>query len=87
MQAIQMAQFTLLPSVLVSGAIFERSLMPVPMQLLAYIFPLTYYIDIVRGILLRGAGLAELWPSVVPMLAYSVIGIICASFIFARTTR
>ena len=87
MQAIQMAQFTLLPSVLVSGAIFERSLMPAPMQVLAYIFPLTYYIDIVRGVLLRGAGIAELWPSALPMLAYSVFGIIGASFIFARTTR
>ena len=61
-----MAVFLLLPSVLLSGMIFERSLMPAPMQAIAYFIPLTYYIDILRGIILRGAGLAELWPSAPP---------------------
>ncbi|HTU68834.1 MAG TPA: ABC transporter permease [Candidatus Baltobacteraceae bacterium] len=86
-QAQLMAIFILLPSVLVSGAVFERSLMPVPMQIFGYVIPLTYYIEILRGIIIRGAGVAQLWPSIVPMLAYGVIIFVMASIRFARTTR
>lgn len=86
-QAQLMAIFVLLPSVLVSGAVFERSLMPLPMQIFSYVIPLTYYIEILRGIIIRGAGLAELWPSVVPMIVYGVAIFVIASVRFARTTR
>jgi ABC-type multidrug transport system permease subunit len=87
LQAMLMAVFLLLPSVLLSGTIFERALMPVPMQIVAYLIPLTYYIDILRGIILRGAGLAELWPSVVPLFGYGLLVFAFASIRFARTTR
>jgi ABC-type multidrug transport system permease subunit len=87
LQAMLMAVFLLLPSVLLSGTIFERSLMPAPMQVVAYFIPLTYYIDILRGIILRGAGLTELWPSVIPLFAYGVLVFTFASVRFARTTR
>ena len=86
-QATQMAMFLLLPSVLLSGTIFERSLMPAPIQVIAYALPLTYYVDILRGIILRGAGLVELWPSVLPLVAYGVIIFAVSSVVFARTTR
>jgi ABC-type multidrug transport system permease subunit len=87
LQAMLMAVFLLLPSVLLSGTIFERALMPVPMQIVAYAIPLTYYIDILRGIILRGAGLADLWPSVIPLFAYGIVVFAFASIRFARTTR
>jgi ABC-type multidrug transport system permease subunit len=87
LQAMLMAVFLLLPSVLLSGTIFERTLMPVPMQIVAYAIPLTYYIDILRGIILRGAGLAELWPSVLPLFGYGLLVFALASIRFARTTR
>jgi len=86
-QAQLMAIFILLPSVLVSGAVFERSLMPEPMQLFGYVIPLTYYIEILRGIIVRGAGIAELWRSMVAMLAYGVITFVLASIRFVRSTR
>lgn len=86
-QAQLMAIFVLLPSVLVSGAVFERSLMPVPMQLFGYVIPLTYYIEILRGIIIRGAGLSQMWPSVVMMLLYGLIIFVIASIRFVRTTR
>ncbi|HUA08548.1 MAG TPA: ABC transporter permease [Candidatus Acidoferrales bacterium] len=86
-QAQLMAIFILLPSVLVSGAVFERSLMPLPMQLFGYVIPLTYYIEILRGIIIRGAGVAQLWPSILPMLGYGVLIFVMASVRFARTTR
>jgi ABC-type multidrug transport system permease subunit len=86
-QAQLMAIFILLPSVLVSGAIFERSLMPLPMQIFGYAIPLTYYIEILRGVVIRGAGVAQLWTSIVPMLAYGLAIFIAASIRFARSTR
>jgi ABC-type multidrug transport system permease subunit len=86
-QAQLMSIFLLLPSVLLSGAVFERSLMPLPMQLIGYLIPLTYYIEILRGIILRGAGLVELWPSVVAMFVYGIAVFAFASLRFTRTTR
>jgi ABC-type multidrug transport system permease subunit len=87
LQAMLMSVFLLLPSVLLSGTIFERTLMPLPMQVVAYLIPLTYYIDILRGIILRGAGIDQLWPSVIPLLAYGLFVFVFASIRFARTTR
>lgn len=86
-QAQLMAIFILLPSVLVSGAVFERSLMPEPMQLFGYVIPLTYYIEILRGIIVRGAGIPELWRSMLAMLAYGVATFVLASIRFVRSTR
>jgi ribosome-dependent ATPase len=86
-QATQMAMFMILPSTLLSGTIFERSLMPAPIQPITFLIPMTYYIDILRGIILRGAGLVELWPSVLPLCAYGVIIFAISSYVFARSTR
>jgi ABC-2 type transport system permease protein len=86
-QAQLMAIFILLPSVLLSGAVFERSLMPLPMQIVGYFIPLTYFMEILRGIIIRGAGLAELWPWVLPMLGYGIAIFVLASIRFARSTR
>ena len=87
MQATMLATFLLLPSVLLSGTIFERALMPAPIQAFSYAIPLTYYVEILRGIILRGAGLAQLWPSVVPLFAYGLAIFALASYRFARSTR
>lgn len=86
-QAQLMAIFILLPSVLLSGAVFERSLMPLPMQWAGALIPLTFYIEILRGIILRGAGLATLWPSILPMLAYGIVIFVFASLRFERSVR
>jgi ABC-2 type transport system permease protein len=79
MQAIQMAQFTLLPSFLLSGFMFPFKGMPVWAQWLGEIFPVTHALRIVRGILLKGNGIAEiapeLWPIVLFTLAVAVVAI------------
>ena len=62
-QAMQMAFFTFLPQILLSGFMFPFAGMPIAAQWLAEILPLTHFLRLVRGIMLRGAGLAELWPS------------------------
>lgn len=60
-QATQMIQFFLLPSMLLSGFIFPVAAMPRVLQWLAYLVPLTYFLTIVRGIIIKGVGLQELW--------------------------
>lgn len=59
-QAFQMTFFILLPSILLSGFIFPFDGMPQPAQYIAQILPLTHFVVLVRGILLKGAVLAEL---------------------------
>lgn len=86
-QAQLMGLFVMLPSILVSGAFFERALMPLPMQWLGYLVPLTYYIEILRGVIVRGAGLVQLWPLASMMALYGLLIFVLASVRFARSTR
>lgn len=65
LQALQMSVFVILPSVLLSGFIFPQASMPTPIYWFAQFIPATYFIRILRGIVLRGAGLSELWPQAV----------------------
>lgn len=62
--AMQMAFIIMLPSVLLSGFMFPRSEMPTIIYLATFALPATYYIEILRGIILRGADFADLLPSV-----------------------
>jgi ABC-2 type transport system permease protein len=72
-QAMQMAFFTFLPQILLSGFMFPYAGMPVPAQYLAEILPLTHFLRLVRGIMLRGAGAGELWHSVAALGVFIVI--------------
>ncbi|MBH1642532.1 ABC transporter permease [Stenotrophomonas maltophilia] len=60
-QAMQMTLFLFLPSILLSGFMFPFAGMPRPVQWLAEVLPLTHFLRLVRGIMLRGASLWELW--------------------------
>jgi ABC-type multidrug transport system permease subunit len=73
-----------LPSVLLSGFFFERSLMPPIMQWIGYLIPLTYFFEILRGIILRGAGLGDLIQPVAAMLVLGSVVLIAASIRFTR---
>src|SRR5262249_20340265 len=59
-QALQMSLLLMLPSILLSGFIFPRANMPLPIYLISFAIPVTYYIQILRGIILRGAEFADL---------------------------
>lgn len=83
-QAVQMAIFVMLPSIFFSGYIFSRDSMPLIFYLASFMVPATYFIEILRGIILRGAGLADLWPNVV-MLALLGLGLLLSSaFVFQK---
>jgi ABC-2 type transport system permease protein len=60
-EAIQLAFLTFLPSIFFSGYIFPRETMPVVFYVISYFIPASYYINITRGIILRGAGITHLW--------------------------
>ena len=73
MQAIQMAQFTLLPSFILSGFMFPFRGMPVWAQWVGEIFPVTHALRIVRGILLKGNGLSEIAVDLWPIAVFTVV--------------
>jgi ABC-2 type transport system permease protein len=60
-EAMQLAFLPILPSVFFSGYIFPRETMPALFYPISYLIPATYYINITRGIILRGAGIKHLW--------------------------
>jgi ABC-2 type transport system permease protein len=77
LQAMQMTFFFFLPSILLSGFMFPFRGMPEWAQWLGSVLPLTHFLLLVRGIMLKGNGLAELWPQIWPILLFmlAVIGI------------
>jgi len=78
------AFFLLLPMVLLSGFIFPISNMPRVLQLLTYVLPLRYFLEIVRGIFLRGADLSVLWPQALTLLGIGVVLLRTAVWRFHR---
>lgn len=73
LQAVQMSIFFFLPSVLLSGFVFPFRGMPEWAQWIGEALPITYFIRIVRGIMLKDASWAEIWPHVWPMLIILMI--------------
>ncbi len=76
LQAVQMAFFFFLPSILLSGFMFPFRGMPDWAQWLGSVLPLTHYLRIVRGILLKGSGLPDIAPELWPLLAFLVVAMI-----------
>jgi ABC-2 type transport system permease protein len=68
-QAALSAQFALVPNVLLSGFMFPIASMPEPMQWFTAILPMRYFLVIVRGIMMKGLGLFDLWDQILPMVA------------------
>lgn len=68
-----MTFFVFLPSILLSGFMFPFAGMPQPIQWFAEILPLTHFLRLIRGIMLRGAGIAELWRDVAALVAFTAV--------------
>jgi ABC-2 type transport system permease protein len=77
-QAFQLAFVTLLPSILLSGFMFPFEGMPVVAQWIAQVLPLTHFNVIIRGIMLRGADLTEVWPQVAKLVAFLAVMLLIA---------
>ena len=83
-QAMQMTMFVFLPSILLSGFMFPFAGMPRVVQWLAEILPLTHFLRLIRGIMLRGAGLLEMWPEVVALVAFTIVMMAAAILRFRK---
>lgn len=73
MQALQMSMTFIMPSVFFSGFIFPRETMPWIFYAIGAVLPTTYFIDLMRAIILRGANLFEYWPSLAIMSVMAVL--------------
>ena len=73
LQAFQFAFIIMLPSVLLSGFMFPRSQMPLPIYLATFIIPVTYYLEILRAIVLRGADFLDVLPAVIGLATSTAI--------------
>ncbi len=83
LEAFQFAFIIMLPSILLSGFVFPRAEMPLPIYIASFALPATYFIEILRGIILRGAGLEDLSASVVG-LSICCIVVLTASIVRFR---
>ena len=73
MQALQMSMTFIMPSVFFSGFIFPRETMPWIFYAIGALLPTTYFIDLMRAIILRGASFLEYWPALVILMVMSVV--------------
>jgi len=85
MQAIQFAQFTLMPAFLLSGFMFPFRGMPRWAQWIGEVFPTTHAMRIVRGVLLKGNGTAEIMPDLWPMALFAAAAVAIAVWFYRET--
>ncbi|OGA30057.1 MAG: mannose-1-phosphate guanyltransferase [Betaproteobacteria bacterium RIFCSPLOWO2_02_FULL_65_24] len=85
LQAMQMTIFFFMPSILLSGFMFPFRGMPEWAQWLGNLLPLTHFLILIRGIMLKGNSLDELWPQIWPIGAFALV-VIAVGLIFYRRT-
>jgi len=85
MQAIQFAQFALMPSFMLSGFMFPFLGMPVWAQWVGEAFPTTHAVRIVRGMLLKGNGLVAILPELWPMAIFALTAVVIAVWFYRET--
>ncbi|MGH7512844.1 MAG: ABC transporter permease [Gemmatimonadales bacterium] len=84
-QAMQLSFLFLLPNILLSGFMFPRQAMPEVARWIGAALPLTYFLTILRGVLLKGTGWAELWPEALALVGFAVGLIVLSVARFHKT--
>lgn len=84
MQAMYMASFIMMPSFILAGLLFPRENMPWLAYYAGYLLPVTYFLEIVRGIILKGAEFASLWVWIWPMAVFSIIVFFASVLMFQK---
>ena len=85
LQAMQMSFFFFLPSLLLSGFMFPFRGMPEWAQVIGQALPLTHFLRVLRGILLKGNGLADVWPDIWPILIFGLLVMAFGALRYRRT--
>lgn len=75
---------TLLPSLLLSGLMFDIGAMPFVLQVISNAVPAKYFIIVLRGIFLKGVGIEVLWAQAVAMVAFAIAGLGLAIHVFRK---
>lgn len=84
-QAQMMNALILLPSIMLSGMLWPRSAMPVVLERLGLLFPLTYFTEMVTGVILKGVGLRVLGPDIAALAVMGIVLLAIAARRFRRT--
>ena len=84
-QAMQVSFFFVLPNILLSGFMFPRAAMPEVFQWLGATLPLTHFLKVLRGILLKGVGLEAIWQEALLLVGFAVLLITLAERRFRKT--
>ena len=85
MQAMQMTFFFFLPSILLSGFMFPFRGMPVWAQTIGEALPLTHFLRVARGVMLKGNGILEVWPHLWPLFLFIAVVLAIGLKRFRRT--
>jgi ABC-2 type transport system permease protein len=85
-QALLLSFFGLFPLMFLSGTVAPVESMPEALQVLSLASPLRYYMDVILGVFLKGAGFAELWPQALALLGIGTLFFLIAAGIFGLTT-
>ena len=84
-QAIQVAFMFVLPNILLSGFMFPRAAMPLAFQWAGLVLPLTHFLKVLRGILLKGVGVDALWREIAVLAGFAVLLVVVAVGRFRKT--
>jgi ABC-2 type transport system permease protein len=85
LQALTIAAFLYVPFVLLSGMFFQIELMPPVIRVISYCLPLTYFLEVLRGIIVRGASLQELWVAALATTLFGLLSFGLAGLRFSKT--
>ena len=85
LQAMQMTVFYFMPNLLLSGFMFPFQGMPKWAQGIGNVLPLTYFLRLVRGIFLKGSGWMDLWPSIWPLMVFTLVVMAIAVKFYRKT--
>jgi len=84
LQAMQLSMFMIMPNILLSGYMFPREAMPKVIYGISTVLPLTYFIKVLRGIILKGNGLAELSNELIILVAFGIVFLVLATLKFKK---
>ncbi len=84
LQAVLMSVMVIIPSILLSGFMFPRESMPAVIYPLTYLLPMTYALNIVRGLVIRGTGFSALFPEIIVLTVFAVGMVVLAATRFQK---
>jgi len=84
LQAMQLSMFMIMPNILLSGYMFPREAMPSAIYALSTVLPLTYFIKVLRGIILKGNGFMELFTEFIILIVFGIVFLALATFKFKK---